>query len=725
MTRHRISVLTIAFLACGALHAQPSNRINQRIDNARTVRLAGGVHPATRAARDLGRAAAELPMERMMMQLTSSPEQQAALEDLLAGQHDPASPDFHRWLTPEEFGERFGPSQSEIDAVTQWLESQSFTVHNVARGRRVIEFSGSARQVERAFHTEIRRYSLAGEEHIANAIEISLPEALAPVVAGLASLHNFPHKPMHRVIAPLTALNGGSQGLSPWDFAAIYNVLPLWNSSFDGTGQSVAIAGRSNIQPADAQTFRSTFGLPANNPQVILNGADPGIWSAGEQMEANLDVQWSGGVAKGATVKFVVSKSTNASDGVDLSNQYIVTNNVAPAMSVSFGACEAAIGAGGNSFYNSLWQQAAAQGISVFVSSGDSGAAGCDASSASSATHGLGINGLGSSPYNTAVGGTEFADNSNPSAYWKPTNDSHNASAIGYIPETTWNESGGGSIFAGGGGVSLVYPTPTWQTGAGVPAADPGASGQHHRYVPDVSLTAASHDGYLVVQNGGLYIVGGTSASSHSFAGLAAILAQYTGGRNGNLNTRFYSLAAQTPAAFHDVTTGTNAVPCPDGSPNCASGVTTGFAAGAGYDLATGLGSVDAYAMALNWASHAPSAPSIASMSPNPMPAGAIAQTLTITGTNFVSGATVTASYTGGTPVTLTTSSVSATSITASFTPGTTARTWSVVVTNPGGAASSAASLQVTAPAPSIASMSPNPMPTSARRRSPSLARTS
>src|ERR1022692_1109639 len=260
----------------------------------------------------------------------------------------------------------------------------------------------------------MRHYEVDGVRHLANATDLAIPEALAPVIGGVLSLHDFRHQPMHQVLGqasnPATNLNGGARGLSPYDFAVIYNVAPLWSTNFDGTGQSVAIAGRSNIKLTDVATFRATFGLPGNNTQVIVNGKDPGIVSAGEEMEADLDVEWSGGVAKGATVKFVVSASTNASDGVDLSSQYIVNNNVAAVMSVSFGACEAAMGSG-NQFYNALWQQAAAQGISVFVSAGDSGSAGCDdPGSTAPASHGLGVNGLASTPYNGAVGGTGVAD---------------------------------------------------------------------------------------------------------------------------------------------------------------------------------------------------------------------------------------------------------------------------------------------------------------------------
>ena len=706
----------ISVLACGLSYAQPGRRITRPVDSQRLTHLNRTTHPAIRRSTDLGRASADLPMDRMLMQLQSSPEQQAELEQLIAAQHDPASAEFQRWLTPVDFGLRFGPSQHDIDAVVHWLESNGFQVDRVAPGNRVIEFSGMAGQVETAFHTEMHEYELNGERHVANATDIAIPEALAPVVGGLASLHTFRREPMHHV---LTALANGAQGLSPWDFAAIYNVKPLWNLGFDGTGQSVAIAGRTNIKSSDVATFRSMFGLPAGTPQVILNGTDPGIVSAGEEFEADLDVEWSGAVAKGAAVKFVVSKSTYASDGVDLSIQYIVTQNLAPAMSVSFGQCEAALGPA-NAFYNSMFQQAAAQGISVFVSSGDSGSAGCDSATSATASRGLAVNGLGSTPYNVSVGGTQFADAGVMSTYWNSANDAHTASAKSYIPEAAWNESASGNLYAGGGGVSQVYAAPAWQTGKGVPAGDPAGASEHHRYLPDVSLTAAGHDGYLVVRQGSLYMLGGTSAASPAFAGLATILAQYTGGRNGNLNTRLYALAGQNPAVFHDVAAGTIAVPCVGGSPNCSSttagknGALTGYAAGPGYDLATGLGSVDAYAMALNWGARAPAVagPSITSLTPNPMTASASAQTLTINSANFAAGATVQATYSGGSPVSLAVTSFNSTRVTVSIATGLVTRAWNIVVTNPNGQSSAPAVIQVNAPAvaPAISSLTPNPL---------------
>jgi pseudomonalisin len=733
-----VILLTASILS---LSAQVRTRITQTVDGSSTIRLPRTTHPLATAANDLGRADAGLPMQRMLLHLTSGPEQEAALEALAVAQYDPASPSYHQWVTPVQFGQQFGVSQADLDTITGWLQSQGFTVSAVAAGRRSIEFNGTASQVEQAFHTEMHRYSVNGVEHIANSSDISIPSALAPVVGGVLSLHNFRAHPLHTVIShtggpkgPRTDLSGGSNALSPYDFATIYDVAALWNLNFDGTGQTVAIAGRTNINPADVTAFRTAFGLPGNNTQIVVNGKNPGIISSDEETEADLDVEWSGAVAKGAAIKFVVSASTNSSDGVDLSDQYIVDNNLAPVLSLSFGSCEAENGSS-NSFYNNLWQQAAAQGISVFVAAGDSGSAGCDvdystnqrgADNTAPASHGFGVSGLASTPYTVAVGGTEFNDTASPSTYWNSANTSANvSSAKSYIPEVAWNESdytvGGAnnSLLAGSGGVSEIYATPSWQTGTGVPLSDPGASTQHHRYLPDVALSAAGHDGYLVYQEGQLELVGGTSASTPSFAGLMAIIDQYSGERNGNPNQRLYPLATQYPALFHDVTGGTNAVPCVGGSPDCSStsaattGVMTGYNATPGYDLATGLGSVDAYALALKW-SNGPAPLSITSLTPNPMTASASSQTLTINGTGFQTGATVKVSYTGFSG-TLAITSLTATQILATINTGTAAQVWTVQVANSSSVASNTASLTVSAPstaptAPAIASLSPNSM---------------
>jgi len=721
-----VPVLVLVF--AGTLCAQMGPRIVGTPDNSALVRIPGSTHPLVAVARALGRAPESLPMERMLLQLTSSPQQQAAIEQLLADQQDPASPRYHAWLTPEQFGEQFGAPLEDIDSIAGWLESQGFQVTEVAAGRRSIEFSGTAGQVEAAFHTQINRFEWNGKEHIANATDISIPAALAPVVAGVASLHNFGPRPFHHVIsspiAPQTDFSGGVHGLSPYDFAAIYNVAPLWTAGYDGTGQSIAIVGESDIVMSDVTGFRAEFGLPVNNPTFIVNGTDPGIVS-GDETESDLDVEWAGAVAKGASIKFVTSASTNSSDGITLSAQYIVQHSTAPVMSLSYGLCEAQIGSS-NAFYSSLWQQAAAEGIAVFVASGDSGSAGCDAPYSTSskganntapASQGYGINGLASTAYNVAVGGTGFNDAASPSTYWNASNNTQLASAKGYIPEMAWNESSytagasSNNLYAGAGGASIEWPRPSWQTGTGVPSGT-------MRLTPDVSLSAAGHDGYVIEQSGALYLVGGTSAATPSFAGLMAIVNQYTHATNGNPNSKFYALASSVPSVYHDVTTGSNAVPCEGGSRSCSTpapstnvGKMNGYSAGAGYDLATGLGSVDANALVTNWGGTAVG-PSIVSLSPNPMTGSASVQNLTVNGAGFVAGTGL--AVTVGT-VTYQGSAVnfaSSSQLVVSVNVGTTAQSLSVVVAIPGGKTSSSATLAVTAPvvAPAIATLSPNPM---------------
>ena len=535
-------------------------------------------------------------MDRMLLVLQPDPAQERALEALLAAQQDPQSPQFHQWLTPERFGKLFGVSDHDLAQVVEWLERQGFQVESPSSGRRVLLFSGTAGQVETAFHTSIHTYKVNGVTHHANSSDPRIPMALASVVEGVASLHDFRSQPLHQGLKALAAsdpqyTSGATHYLTPADFATIYDVAALYSSSIDGTGQSIAIVGRTNFAPGDITNFRSTFGLPANAPTVVLNGSNPGIVSSDEQTEAELDVEWSGAVAKNASIKFVLSASTNSTDGALLSSEYIVNHNVAPVMSSSFGLCEAAIGTSGNQFFNSLWQQAAAEGISVLIASGDSGAAGCDSPSVNHAVNGTGVNGICSTPYSTCVGGTQFNDTATPALFWATTNSNNYASALSYIPELVWNgsagTSGGSGLWASGGGASGIYSKPVWQAGPGVPA-------DGKRDVPDVSLNAAIHDAYLFFLNGQLYLVGGTSAAAPTMAGILAMTVEHGGAPLGNANPILYGLATNQgnggAAVFHDVTAGNNSVPG-----------ASGFNAGPGYDLATGLGSVDAFQLVNHW----------------------------------------------------------------------------------------------------------------------------
>lgn len=617
----------VVLLVCAAGMLFPQTRsgvrtrITQRVDDGVVVRLPNTTHRGILSAKDLGRVSPGLPMERIILMLQSSPEQERDLEELLKEQQDPSSPQYHHWLTPEQFGQRFGASQEDIDTITAWLKAHGFTIDSVAAGRRQIEFSGTAQQVEGAFRTEIHAYDSEGETRFANATDISIPEALTSVVPGLVSLDNFP---LYRSrLRPLATAGDGSHQLSPNDFAAIYNVTALWNEQIDGSGQSIAIASSSNINLSDIASFRATMGLPPKPPQIILNGTDPGTSNQSAEGESDLDVEWSGAVAKGATIKMVVTPDSNAGPGIISSLQYIVSHNTAPILSISFGTCEAQTSPTQVQLFSNTFQQAQMQGMSVVVASGDSGGAACDPDTQLKATHGFGISVLSATPYNLAVGGTLFNDVGADATYWNTTNSPYLASVKSYIPEVAWNESGTHGILAGGGGVSTIFPTPFWQVGAGVPTADPANPSQHHRYVPDVSLAAGLHDGYLVVINGNLFPVSGTSAAAPSFAGILAMVNQLTNQANGNPSPQIYSLAAQSPSVFHDIVSGTNAVPCAVGSPNCsAGGVLNGYSAGPGYDLATGWGSVDAHALVHAWTgANGPSA-NLSITSPAPLEGG-------------------------------------------------------------------------------------------------------
>jgi subtilase family serine protease len=429
-------------------------------------------------------------------------------------------------------------------------------------------------------------------DHVANVQDPQIPKALANVVSGVVSLHNFRREPAMRPSHASSAHPqwnmGSAHYLLPADFATIYNLTTLYDSGLTGTGTTIAIAGRSNINFADVSAFRAAANLAPAVFRVLLPETDPGLVN-GDQDEATLDVEWSGAVAPAATVTLVAAPSTVTTDGIDLAAAYIVNHVSAQAVSVSYGSCEQAMGTTELALYDSLWEQAASEGISVFVASGDSGAAGCDLGSAVTGTM-TGVNGLCSSPYATCVGGTEFQESSNPAKYWSITNAAGQASAMSYIPEAVWNESaatGGAGLWASGGGISTVYSQPVWQRSVSGAASTKGM-----RSVPDVALTAAAHDGYIIYENGSYWIVSGTSAGAPAFAGITAIMAQGNGGvGQGNINPALYKMLSAPENPFHRTLAGDNSVP----------GVVGFSANGADYNIATGLGSVDVEILLRNW----------------------------------------------------------------------------------------------------------------------------
>ncbi len=658
-------------------------RITEAIDETQLVRLQGNVHPLARPEFDQGIVADATPMKRMMLVLQRSPEQQAALTKFMDEQLSKDSPNFHQWLTPEQFGKQFGPADADIQAVTDWLTRQGFQGIKVGAGRTAIEFSGNVAQVRNAFHTEIHKYIVNGESRQANSSDPQIAAALTSVVAGVLSLHNFPRKSFRHDAGihiatrevpgkpQFTTTSGcGTTGtqpcyvVGPADFAKIYNI----PASLDGTLQHIAIVADSNINPQDVTDFRNLFSLPTNPPNIILNGPDPGL--NGDEVEADLDVQVSGMVAPKATIDLVVSEDTLTALGIDLSAFYIIDNNIAPVMSESFGDCEANLVNGGNTFFNNLWEQAAAEGITVMIAAGDPGSAGCDNfNTESAATLGLAVSGFASTLFNVAVGGTDFDDFTTQTTFWSPTNsvDGKRESALGYIHEIPWNDScaatatattlntvcaTANNIVGGGGGPSSIYAKPAWQSGI-IPNGI--AAGDNHRYTPDVSLFASdgpqSMSFYLVCQadavpagnppscaSSGSFsfgAAGGTSASSPALAAIIALINQSQVsagqvGRQGNPNPVLYKIAAtagqscnssstpltgSTTCSFYDVTKGNNSVPCVGNSPNCsskvastngvlvspASATTPAWTTATGYDLATGLGSVNVANLATQW----------------------------------------------------------------------------------------------------------------------------
>ena len=549
----------------------------------------------------MGPVDAETRLDRMILELQPSATQQAKLDLLVEEQQDAASPLYHQWLKPAEYGARFGASVSQLQQITAWLTAHGFAIDEIAANNRLIVFSGTAAQVEETFHTTIHRYNVDGEEHIANAGNPQIPAALAGVVGGVVSLHNFRRT---SAISSLRKLNskplagphaeysaGASHYMFPQDFATIYDLNTLYTEGTNGAGASIAIAGRSNINLSDVASFRATSGLAANAPTVLVPATDPGL-VGGDQDEATLDVEWSGAVAPSVEVKLVVEASTATSDGVDLAAQYIVNHATAPVVSVSYGSCEQAMSSAEQAFYSSLWQQAASQGMSVFVAAGDAGAAGCN-TGAEAMGAGSGVNGLCSSPYSTCVGGTEFNEGMDYAAYWAAANGAGNASALSYIPEKVWNESGangGCGLWASGGGVSTLYPQPSWQKGVGATSAAQDAGGM--RMVPDVAMSAADHDGYVIYENGTYWVIAGTSASSPSFAGIMALVVEKQGRTGqGSANPGLYALANTARNPFHATPSGDNTVP----------GVTGFTASGGTYNLATGLGSVDVAVLVGAW----------------------------------------------------------------------------------------------------------------------------
>ena len=579
------AVILCGFLA--NLHAQ-QDRVTAHIDNRRTVELAGHMHSKAQVQYDQGVVEDTFPLPSITLHFKPSADQQQKLSRLLSDQQNPSSPQFHKWLTPEQYAVQFGASSSDMAKITAWLQSQGFSVVSTARSRTWIAASGTARQVRNGLHADIHRFNINGEVHYANATNPALPAAFAGMVSSIRGLNDFRLKPKNlRKVNPEMTRNG-THHVVPDDLATIYNVAPLYSSGIDGTGQSLVIVGQTQIIPSDITTFRSTFNLPLINLQQVLvpGQKNPGIQrSSGDLGEADLDIEWSSAVARNATIIYVYSPD------IFTSFFYAVDQNLAPVISMSYGACEY-YDLVDLPTYRSAAQQANAEGITWIAAAGDTGAVDCEDSGAVVAQDGLAVDAPGSIPEVTSVGGTEF--NEQGGTYWNSSNNANSASALSYIPEMVWNDSIlDQGMSSGGGGASLVFLKPVWQSGPGVP--NDGA-----RDVPDVAFNASdAHDNTYVYSDGSIGYYGGTSIGAPTMAGIVTLLNHYlvsTGKQSqpgaANINPAIYRLAQNSSGVFHDVTIGNNAIACVGGSPDCTSGM-LGYNAGPNYDLASGWGSLD------------------------------------------------------------------------------------------------------------------------------------
>ena len=661
------ALLSVPFATALGIAAQAQSTarplITRPAEGSSLVALQGNVHPLARPQFDRGPAPASLGAQRQLLVLKRSPQQERMLQQYLASLEDKNSSNFHHFLTPAQFGQQYGPAPEDVAQIVTWLNGQGLAVNKVAASNMAIEFTGSVDQVQTAFHTQIHRFVVNGQEHVANVTDPMIPSALAPVVAGVSPLNDFYPRPQtihgpggrwnaaeKRFDAELTVGLSGSKYLfmGPGDAATIYDAPTAFNThrqsgqaTYDGSGITIGIATDGTVNLTNVANYRALFGLPAGSLSVVMDGNSPG---SGDETESTLDGEVAGAIAPGAKIVYYQAADTTFQSGVMLAILRAIEDNTVNILNVSYGSCELAQGAAGNQEILNAWEQAAAQGIAVTVSSGDSGSAGCDNPDTQSvASRGFAVNGLASTPYTVAVGGTDFdALLNNFSTYISPTNTGNYTSALNYIPENPWNNStatngnaasnqpsqsysGVTNIVAGSGGASSAglydaggnvlggYAKPQWQqqyeTSAGI-AAD------KVRDLPDVSLFAANG------VNGALWAtcgdtdcrgasptisgVGGTSASAPAFAGVLALVNQKLGAsqRLGQPNWVLYQLAKTHPEAFHPIKSGNNSVVCTPGTPNCgANGFLGGYDETGSYNLATGLGSVDISSLVNDWTS--------------------------------------------------------------------------------------------------------------------------
>ncbi len=621
--RFSATALTLVFalsLASSSALAQQTKHsrvlITTAIDDTNRVALGGNTRPEANAKNDRGILPEDFAMEHLQLLLQRPPEQEQALEQFIEQLNEPSSPNYHHWMTAKQFGTTYGVAADDIATISRWLKEYGFKVNTVYTSGMVIDFSGTAGQVHQAFQTEIHRLDVKGQSHIANMSDPTIPAALAPAVQGIISLNNFKPHAMHESKANYTFKSGSStyEAVVPADLATIYNLNPLFTAGTTGTGQTVVVVEDTNFKAADWTSFRNKFGLQvtkytgAKLTQVhpassgTNNCTNPGI--NGDDIEASLDAEWASAAAPNAVIELISCSDTTTLFGGQIAVENLLNASSTPPaiMSMSYGECEALGGATLNASFNTTFQQAVTEGVSVFVSAGDDSAAGCDRDAAE-ATHGIGVTGWGETPYNVAVGGTDFGDTyaGTNSTYWNPTNTTTFGSAKSYIPEIPWNDSCAGTLLAdyvtgstvtygstgfcntstgeeflndiggsGGpskcatgkpaisgvvGGTCKGYAKPSWQTGV------IGIQKDAVRDIPDLSLFAANGlwGHYFVfcdsdTANGGTPCTGapdtwsgagGTSFSSPIMAGIQALVNQKAAARQGNPNPAYYKLAAK------------------------------------------------------------------------------------------------------------------------------------------------------------------------------------
>ena len=633
----RKSVLGAASLAtfffAGNVYAQaPAPRIIEEIDNAQRAVIPGTHPPMARAEFDAGRLPSATPLSGMSMVFKRSAAQEADLQALLVAQQDPKSSQYHKWLTPEQFAARFGVSDADLAKVEFWLQQQGFTLEGRSPAKNRVRFSGAAAQVESAFGTEMHYYALDGTRHFAPSTDLSVPAAVSSLVESVSNLSTFRPKPHVKYRSPqmtlrpdFTSSQTGNHFLSPKDIATIYDITPAYNAGFNGSGQAIAVVGQSSIVVSDIENFQHAAGLPKKDPtQILVPSSGTAVVTSGDESESDLDLEYSGAIAPGATIYFVyVGSSVNFSVFDALT--YAIDARTAPVITISYGSCESDLGSGEYSSMNGALAQAAAQGQTIVSADGDDGSTDCYGNTDQSiaAQEALAVDFPSSSQYVTGMGGTEFSTADvapTNTTYWESANGTDIiGSAKSYIPEQVWNDDSSSSgLSAGGGGASSLTARPSWQTGV------PGIPAGNFRLLPDIALTASPNNaGFLYCSsdsketgitgscaNGfrdsndkNLTVAGGTSFDAPIFAGMVAIINQkLNSSGQGVANPMLYSLASNSStyaSAFHDITSGSNA--CTAGTTYCGTAALTLYSATTGYDEASGLGSLDFYNLLTAW----------------------------------------------------------------------------------------------------------------------------